>query len=143
MQVLELMRSHAIRVAANATLGELVDMFDLYQHVGLPVVDADDRLLGFVTESVVTSLLLAPYRDAVTRGDSAAARALAERLSEMPVAEAMSRDVAAIDEHTDVMDAAGLMLSRGLKRMPVTSGGRLVGTIGRNDISQAILDGDL
>ncbi len=143
MQVLELMRVHAIRVQAGATLGEVVDMFDIYQHTGLPVVDAEDRILGFVTESAVAKRVLPPYlvRPEPRNLDDKAG--VSEELRNLPVLDLMEDDVYTVDEHADVTEVARILLDRGLKRIPVTSEGRLVGTIGRNDICQAILDGEL
>src|SRR5438093_1538708 len=59
MKVLELMKVHVIRASADATLGDAVDMMDLYQVTALPIVDQEGRILGIVTERDITEWVLA------------------------------------------------------------------------------------
>jgi acetoin utilization protein AcuB len=46
----------------------------------------------------------------------------------------MSRDVATIDAGTPVADAGVLMAGRGIRRLPVLSGGRLAGILSYSDL---------
>ena len=52
----------------------------------------------------------------------------------------MASPVWSIDEGAELVDAIRLMLAHHVARLPVTSGGRLVGMIGRIDICEAALD---
>ena len=131
MRVLELMRSHVVTISPTASLAEAVDKLDLYQVSGLPVLDENDRLIGVVTEHDVISWVLPGSREG--KQDPAS----------VTVSEVMTAPAAHIDEYADVMDAVRLMLERRIKRLPVTSGGRLVGIISRIDVCQAILEGRL
>lgn len=131
MRVLELMRSHVVTISPTASLAEAVDKLDLYQVSGLPVLDENDRLIGVVTEHDVISWVLPGPREG--KQDPAS----------VTVSEVMTAPAAHIDEYADVMDAVRLMLERRIKRLPVTSGGRLVGIISRIDVCQAILEGRL
>ena len=133
MKVLELMKVHVIRAAWDATLGDAVDMMDLYQITTLPVVDEHDRLIGIVSESDIVHRLL----PGVIRGGEI------QLTRETALASLMVRDVVSVDEGEDVAAAAKLMMDRELKRLPVTGAGRLVGTIARIDICQAFLEGEL
>lgn len=143
MKVLEIMKTHVIKAEADATLCDVVDMMDLYQISGLPVVDGEDRLLGVVTEYDVIEALLKPYVGEPPSASPEAFAALVAQLRGRVVGEAMSRPAIAVDESDSVVDAAQLMLSRHVKRLPVTAGGRLVGILSRIDICQAILEGQL
>lgn len=131
MKAMEVMRAHVVTILATATLAEAVDVMDLYQVSALPVLDSEDRLAGVVTEHDVVGWLLpeAPGRPV----DAGAVR----------VSDMMTAPAVAVDEGADVMDAVRLMLGRRIKRVPVTSGGRLVGMISRIDVCQAILEGRL
>jgi len=131
VRVLELMRSHVVTISPTASLAEAVDKLDLYQVSGLPVLDENDRLIGVVTEHDVISWVLPGSREG--KQDPAS----------VTVSEVMTAPAAHIDEYADVMDAVRLMLERRIKRLPVTSGGRLVGIISRIDVCQAILEGRL
>lgn len=147
MRVLELMKTHVIKTTPDASLHDAVDMMDLYQISGLPVVDSEDRLLGIVTEYDVIHSLLPPYAEAATSAPEEGGwkdfRTLVERVKQKPVSEAMTTPVISIDENADVLEAASAMLAHRIKRLPVTSEGRLIGIISRIDICQAILEGQL
>ncbi len=142
MRVIELMKSHVVKTTPDATLRDVVDLMDLYQVSGLPVVDASDRPVGIVTEYDVIEALLKPFTGVPTGGDAELA-ALVESVRTRLVSEAMKTPVVSIDESADVLEAASAMLRHRIKRLPVTSEGRLVGVIGRIDICQAILEGQL
>jgi len=142
MKVLELMKVHVIKAGEDATLGDAVDMMDLYQITTLPIVDGEDRPIGVISESDIVQAVLPPFLESTGK------RSGVESASRLPdrgasIAESMSGPIIAIDEGADVLEAAQIMLDRDFKRLPVTSAGRLVGTIGRIDICQAILEGQL
>lgn len=147
MRVLELMKTHVIKTHPAATLRDAVDMMDLYQVSGLPVVEDEDRLVGVVTEFDVINALLPHYADSAAprtwAGEKPDLEALVDAVRSRTVGEAMTSPAVSIDENADVLEAASLMLQHRIKRLPVTSEGRLVGVISRIDICQAILEGQL
>ena len=146
MEVQELMRVHVNSITPDAALPDAVDMMDLYQVVIIPVVDEESRPIGVVSESDIEEALLIPFNAGASDSRATAAeRAERMRLSaraarEIRIREIMSVPPVTVDEHTDVLEAASMLQTRGLKRIPVTSDGRLIGTIGRIEVSQAILE---
>ena len=64
----------------------------------------------------------------------------ASRVRGMLVKQAMTSQVISVDENTDVLEAASIMLKKKVKRLPVTANGKLVGIISRIDICQAVLE---
>jgi CBS domain-containing protein len=146
MKVFELMKTHVVKTTPEATLRDAVDMMDLYQVSGLPVVNAQDELVGVVSEYDVIHALLPEYvrlGEGARTGPREDLATLIARVRETPVAQAMSSPAVAIDENTDVLDAVAIMLERRFKRLPVTSEGKLVGVISRIDICQAVLEGQV
>ena len=141
MKSLELLRAHVIKIPPDATMRDMVDMFDLYQVLILPVVDEDDRLLGSVYEEQVLESAIGPspldLRDPSKR-EQVRDRALAVRARDV-----MIEPPVAADEHEEALDVLARMQESGLTRLPVTSKGRVVGTISRVDICQALLESDL
>jgi CBS domain-containing protein len=77
---------------------------------GLAVVDADNRCVGIVSESDVLS----------KRGDT--------------VGDVMTTDVISVDEETPLDEAAEIMLTSRVRRLPVIRDGRLVGLLSRADL---------
>src|SRR5437588_11080418 len=147
MKVLELMKTHVVKTSPEATLRDVVDMLDLYQLSGLPVVDSSGELVGVVSEHDIIHALL-PDLIRLSAAHSAGFQAddlqvLLAKARETTVEQAMSAPAVSIDENADVLEAAALMLSRKFKRLPVTSEGALIGVISRIDICQAALEGQM
>ncbi len=144
MRVLELMHTHLVTVQPDDTLRDAVDKMDLYQVSGLPVVDDEGRLVGVITEhDIIRELLPHPGEsesDEQYRAEWQDLATRAARVRNMPVKQAMTSKVISVDENTDVLEAAGIMLQHKVKRLPVTANGKLVGIISRIDICQAVLE---
>jgi CBS domain-containing protein len=147
LKVLELMKSHVIKTTPDALIQEAVDMMDLYQISGLPVVDSADRIVGIVTEYDIIHALLPQFSQAQAEPVESDRRqnfsALVKKVKHKTVSEVMTSPVFSIDENADVLEAVKIMLSHRIKRLPVTSEGRLVGVISRIDICQAMLEGQI
>jgi CBS domain-containing protein len=137
MKVLELMKVHVIKAGMDATLGDAVDLMDLYQITVLPIVDEEDRPVGIVSESDIVSWLLGEA-GAESANPVTAPLNRVERLQGR-----WTSPVVAVDEGTDVWEAARVMVKHGFQRLPVTGDGRLVGTVSRIDVCQALLEGEL
>ena len=144
MKVLELMRVHVNKIGPDATLSDAIDMMDLYQAIVLPVVDSEGYPLGVVTESDIEDALLIPFETAATALPSPSRDAdvaqVVEQARQIRIASIMSSPAVCVDEQTDVLEAASLMLAHGIKRLPVTSAGRVIGIIGRIDICQGVFE---
>jgi CBS domain-containing protein len=141
MNAQELLRAHVNKIPPDATMRDMVDMLDLYQTLLLPVVDDDDQLLGAVYEEQVLQVTFGEGADALR--DAATRARVQERAHEVRARDIMLTPPAAADEHDDVVDVLARMSESGFTRLPVTSGGRVIGTISRVDICQALLEGEL
>jgi len=139
MKVLELMRTHVVSAQQAATLGDAIDMMDLYQLTSLPVVDEHGRLVGVLEErEAAVPLVEAFCRHGGELVEGLRAEALQHRA--LPISDRMRSPAEAADENDEALDAACLMLEQGLDRLPVTSQGRLIGVISRIDVCQAVLE---
>jgi CBS domain-containing protein len=103
----------------------------------LPVVDAEDRLIGIVTEADLV-------RDRVPRDP----RARCHPNEAMPtvatttVGEVMTSPVTAMGAGTDVAVLAKALLDAGHRSMPIVDGSRLIGIVTRRDIVRVIARDD-
>jgi len=91
-----------------------------------PVVDSEDRFLGFITEMD----LVRAFEDG-------------QDLEITPVEDLMSRRSPSVDESTSIEAAARLMEQKGLVNLPVIRGGILISTISRHDILRVLMDAGL
>ena len=124
MLLYELMSLQPVVVTPQiSTLDAAAKMRDA--NVGcLVVASADDRVLGVLSD-----------RDIVVR-------CLAERsthdLSACTVAQHMTSPAITAQHTLDVLEAAHIMTSHGIKRLPVTERNHLVGIVSSSDVAAAI-----
>ncbi|MCS6891932.1 MAG: CBS domain-containing protein [Rhodovarius sp.] len=111
---------------------------------GAPVVDADGRLLGIVTEGDLLRRLSA--RAEQPRGwlralfaNPAAEAERFVRAEGRRARDVMTTDLVTVSEDATAEEIAHLMETRGIKRVPVLSEGRLVGIVSRADLLRALL----
>ena len=140
MKVVELMRTHIVTVGPDSTMGEVVDMMDLYQLTSIPVVDSQGKPLGVIDDRAVS--------DAVFQSSSLALRSdvdssIVAAVRSKNVSSLMETPPVVIDEDDEVEIAIRLLKDNDLMRIPVTTDGRVTGTLSRIDVCQAILEGQI
>jgi CBS domain-containing protein len=140
----DVMTANPVTVRPEAALGEAVALLVEKRISGLPVLDADGKLVGILTES-----------DLLRRGETGTEREprWLEMLFAQPrlaaeyvhahsrsVADVMTRDVLSVTADAPLEVVVGLMEKRGVRRLPVLdrAGGRLVGIISRADLMRAL-----
>nr|WP_303716427.1 CBS domain-containing protein [Methanoculleus marisnigri] len=152
MLVKDVMTPDPVTVRVDSPVREAAGLLRKYHIGGLPVMDGE-RVAGIVTETDVLSLLdtgdlssdlwlpspleviEVPVREFINWEKTK--RALTD-IGDMEVRRVMSSPVIAIDEESDITDAAAQMLQEGIARLPVLRDGRLVGIVTRADIVQGL-----
>lgn len=101
----------------------------------LPVVDADQRLLGMLSERELMRHLLASevLSDGPSRPSPAGTQA------NKTVRDVMTRQVLCVAPEQPVAEVAALMTNKDVERVPVVSEGRLVGFLTRGDIVRKLI----
>ena len=107
---------------------------------GAPVVDADGRLVGVLSENEVLAwqekLIETPAEKLpVSPGD------YARLLEEARVGDVMARPAPSIEESAVLSSAIAVFREHRVRPLPVTSGGQLVGVIRRADVLRAMTSG--
>lgn len=110
---------------------------------GLPVMDANARLVGMFTEKDVLSRLLPSYIEKVGRfiyeeNPKSTKRKFTE-LSHVTVGQIMRKEIVTTNPETTLCEVARLMLTQRARRVPVVDKtGKMVGIIARCDILKAL-----
>lgn len=126
------MRTSLITLTKDATLARARELLHTHRIRHLPVVEGD-RLLGILTD-----------RDIRQASPSSAAGISPDRtaafLAQIPVSEAMVKDVRTVSPYTTIEEAARLMIEHKIGCLPVTESDRLVGIITETDILGVLVD---
>jgi CBS domain-containing protein len=132
-----------VSVSPDATLKQVAELMVEHEISGLPVVDADGRVLGDISEADV---IRGETGGTGGQGMIARARAIADPDSlSIPrtAGEAMSSPAVTIRDDETVVEAAHRIDERGVNRLPVVDeDGRLVGIIARADVVRAFARSD-
>ena len=144
----DIMDTSPATVAPDASVEDVVAALREHQLPGLPVVDADGRCVGIVTEADLVlpddegDLHLPHYvnlfggtvfLESLHRYEDRLRKAFAATASDM-----MTRDPDTVGPDTSVREAARLIHETGHNRLPVVDDGRLVGVVTRLDVLGAL-----
>lgn len=143
MRAADVMTTQVLTVASNATVREVATLMAERGISGVPVVDAQNRVVGMVTEG-----------DLIHRIETGTERATSWRLNLVTasrdvareyvkshgrsVSDVMTRNVLSVTEDTHLGDIASLMEENGIRRVPVVREGKLIGLVTRSNLVRAL-----
>jgi CBS domain-containing protein len=144
MIIQSIMSSPAVTVHPSTPIAKAAQLM-LERHVsGLPVVDADDRLVGIVSEGdflrraeLGTERQRSKWLEFFVSPGKAADEYV--RAHGRLVSEVMTSQVATISPYTPISAAVEMMEKENVKRLPVVFRDKLVGVVTRSDLLRALL----
>ena len=110
-----------IFVKRDTEIYDAIQMLVDHNITGLPVVNDDMTLAGIVTEKDVLQLLY----DIEARPGK--------------VEDFMTKEVVFFDQEDSLIDITDCLMANHFRRVPITSGGKLIGVVSRKDIIACIL----
>ena len=124
LKVADQMNHHPVTFHAEMTLETAVDKLTEAGQLGGPVIDEQNKVVGFLSEQdCLARMLLSSYHDQVSAH----------------VQDVMRMDVLTVKPYTGIIDLAQQMLGAKPKIYPVVDdNGLLVGVISRSDVLRAI-----
>jgi len=144
---MDVMTTNVITVDPNTSVQVLATLLSERGISGVPVVEADGRLVGVVTEGDLlhraetgterrTERRRARWLDTLG-SDQEAARDYVKAHGRS-VREVMTREVISVTDTTELADIATLLETKRIKRVPVLRDGRLVGIVSRANLVRAL-----
>ncbi len=112
-----IMSKTVITVAIDTPIYEAMNLLVQHKISGLPVIDAQQRLRGIITEKDVIRFLLDENVD--------------ERQS---VADYMNKDVKFFSPKDSVVSIAEFFVNNPFRRVPIVENGKMLGIVARRDI---------
>jgi CBS domain-containing protein len=145
--VRSVMTGTVVAALEAAEYKEIVDMLIRYRVSALPVIDAERRVVGVVSEvDLAHKLEYATGDPAAPLFERRRQRRARAKAGGDTATELMSSPAVTIQPHATVVEAARRMDDAGVKRLPVVDGdGRLVGIVTRSDLLRVYRrsDGDI
>jgi CBS domain-containing protein len=139
------MTKDVVTVGRSTNVAEIVSLLKKRRITGVPVVDAERRLLGVVTHEELINILVPHYLSMFDELaflddlDAIEAQSMAGIEPSLFLAEdIMVSDPIAVRPETSIMKVAALMVNRKLVLVPVVDDdNRVVGVLNRSDVSCA------
>jgi CBS domain-containing protein len=119
-----IMTQKVVSVRATAKIDDAIDKMKKSNLGGLPIVDENDRVKGIITERDITGLF-------------------ADRISGVRVSQLMSQNVVTALPRTTVFECEKTMATRGFRRLPIVSDGKVLGIITTMDIIRFFGSGEV
>jgi CBS domain-containing protein len=143
MRAHQIMTKYVVTVTPQTSIEDAANIM-LRNHIsGLPVVEADGKLVGIVSESdflrrseIGTGRKRAAWLQFLLGPGRAATDFVRERGRK--VEDVMTTDPVTVEEETPLEDLVALMEKKGIKRLPVVKGNALVGIVTRSNLLQAV-----
>lgn len=141
LQARDVMSSPAIACREQTRLEEVAEVLADREVSGLPVLDAEDRLVGVISERDIAHALGGPLMRLAIRRPVHSGSFL--RTPHSPAQTRLARDVMTspaicVEGDALVAEVAALMVTRHVNRVPVVDHDHLTGVITRDDLLAAV-----
>jgi acetoin utilization protein AcuB len=134
MKVKDLMRTHVVTLHFTDTLNVADDIMNMGRIRHLPVVDADNRVVGIVTQRDL-------YKAAISSVLGFDREKEHEWLGKVKVQDVMTKEVLSIGSEAGVVEAVDKMVAEKIGCLPVTDEhGKLVGLLTETDCLRCFRD---
>jgi CBS domain-containing protein len=129
MLVRDVMTTEVVSVHPEARVKEAIQLLDDHRITAMPVVDADGRLLGVVSEADVLRDALMPDRRV-----HEIPVAIEGRTESLTVRDVMTHLPMSVTADADLSVAASVLVDTSIKSLPVVDGDLVVGIVSRRDV---------
>ena len=151
MRAMDVMTTNVVTVRPDTTVQEVARILSEQGISGVPVVDADNRVLGIVSEGdllhrIETGTERRPERrtgrrrswwlDTIGRDEELARDYV--KSHGRTAGDVMTREVVSVNDTTELADVATLLETKRIKRVPVLKDGKLVGIVSRANLVRAL-----
>ncbi|MDD5454988.1 MAG: CBS domain-containing protein [Candidatus Ratteibacteria bacterium] len=145
MEVKEIMTKDINYISPETNAYEALKMLQKMQISGLPVIDDNNKLMGMFTEKEALAAILPSYIEKVGRfvyrENPKASKQKLSAFRNAKVKDFMRCEVVTVDEDTNLYEAARIMLTQKIRRIPVINKDNVVvGVVSRGDIVKALFE---
>jgi len=147
MLVKDIMTGTPRTVTPETGLLEVVSLMCLYRYSGLPVMDDDGNMVGFIAEKDVLHRLFPTLEDMMADGlgsvDFDEMMGKYKGVVNLKVDDLMTRSVMTVSPDDHILKAATTMVRNRFRRIPVADAGHLVGMLSLGDVHKAVFQANV
>ncbi len=144
LRVEDAMVRRTIRIQHDANMYKAAEVVALSRVSDLMVVGEDDKFIGVLSEGDILRAALPDTNEIVAEGGSLDVAfgiflKKGKNLSELPILPFVITEPIVLDPQDHVAKATTVMIDLNIRLLPVVKDGKLVGTISRADVCQAVV----
>lgn len=147
MIVKDIMNQTVKTATSDTLIKDIASVMCLNKISGLPVVDAEQNLLGILSEKDILKAMFPDMADIMQEGGKPDFEAIEndyKNLLDKKASDLMTTTVSTVTPDMPVLKAASLMCVKNIRRIPVTdNNNKLVGIISIGDVHKAIFQENL
>ena len=142
--VSDVMNAQSPYVTVGSSVREAIDAMRANDTNGVPIVDDDKRVVGFLSDGDVLKYLIkqdACYTDGTNYFTMMESDGFLDRMKELVSLDVMriaTKNVVTVDADGDPEDVFKALSTKRIKKVPVTRDGKLVGCLSRRNIINAL-----
>lgn len=138
------MHRNTASVLSNCSLEEVIKIMALQRINGIPIVDENQKVIGFISQHDIIKALLPNYLTVISSNIFLTEFIqLSKKLKEyahFQVKEFMNKEVITINEDDNEVMAADLLIRYKIHHLPVLRNGYLAGIVTMRDLLKAMIE---
>lgn len=143
MKIKDIMIRDVTSALADCKLFNLLEILSRHKITGVPVVNQEQEVIGFISQHDIVKDALPNYLGIVNSGSILSefiqlSKSLKEN-SNRPIKDFMKKNVITVNESDNEVLAADLLIRNKVQRLPVTRNKKLVGIITLTDICRMMI----
>ena len=146
MLVGEIMERDLTSLAEDTTLLEAISLMAISDTSGLPVLNTEGRVVGFLSEKDVLNAAIPGYLGYMDENfrmpDIDKIKAMVKRVGHDSARDYMAKDIITFDEDETISNAMMVLFHKNIRRAPVTREGMLIGVVDREKILRRVVQDD-
>jgi len=143
LKIKDIMIRDVTSALATCKLKDLIEILSRHKISGIPVVNQNQELIGFISLHDIISATLPNYLGIINSNSILSefiqlSKSLKE-FSDHPIEEFMRKNVVTVDEDDNEVLAADLLIRNKIPRLPVLRKGKLAGIVTLTDICRVLM----
>jgi len=132
-------------VTPETPLAQVAEILSWRGLSGVPVVNNKNEVIAFISErDIITALFPEQVKienpDVIRIGNLSQIITKLTAVGEAVVKDYMNSNIICVSEETPISDVAGIMLRKGVKRIPVLRNKKLVGVVDRANLTKELVE---